>query len=44
MTIIWSLLTIELVIYSLLLEIVKLDKSLVTKMLIFQLVNFFDYF
>jgi len=40
MTIIKSLLTIQLVIYSLLLGIVKFDLSVVAKILIFQLVNF----
>ena len=43
MTILYSLFTIQLVIYSLLLEIVKFDLSLVAKILIFQLVKF-DYF
>jgi len=38
-----SLLTIQLVIYSLLLKIVKFDLSLVAEILIFQLVNV-DYF
>jgi len=43
MTILWSLLTIQLAIHSLLLEKVKFDYSLVAKILIFQFVNF-DYF
>jgi len=43
MTILWSLLIIQLVIFSLPLEIVKFDLSLVAKIFIFQSVNF-DYF
>jgi len=39
MPIYWPLLSIQLVIYSLLLEIVKFELSLVGKILIFQLVN-----
>jgi len=40
MTMLLSLLTIQSVIYSLLLEIVKFDLSLAAKMLSFQLVSF----
>jgi len=43
MTTILSLLTIQLFIYSLLLEKVKFDKKLVAKILIFQLADL-DYF
>jgi len=40
MTILWSLSTIQLIIDSLLLKIVKFYSSLVAEILIFQLVNF----
>jgi len=40
MTVVWSLLTFQLVIYSLLLEIVNFDLSLIVKILIFQWVIF----
>jgi len=43
MTILYSLLTIQLVIYSLLSKIVKFDLSLVPKILIIQLVDFDNF-